>query len=722
MGRVRLARLLALVGVLAAVYFAQNIFDHATQGEFSPGWPLTLLPGLITVTRWLPDDLLELAGWLTLLGLLLFGLLSPWWHGEQGRTYRRLRRGRKALRAWWWAAQSVTVVAVGVLVAAGAMLALMGESAWGLALWGGGLAVYGAAGWLANRVRPPVVYAENYVDVVRPWSSWPYLAVFVLLFGGLYGYRLHELPSRVDDLSAAVGLAAQEWVMTGMMPVWADVPARLPMPLLLVVGAVMAVARDGLIAVRVAGLLAATLTVTGVWLVGCELFRRIPLYGVYGEVLEDDGRWLALLAALVVGSSLPMLHWSRTPLILEPVAWGTLSLWALLRGMRRDRPLLLGVSALLLGWTVYYGMVGLLFVGVAMLLWLGGRLLEPGWLTGKQLSPEDKPAAFVVQRGVGWRGFGYWSLGLLGMALPLAAHWWAVPGALMAHWVWLLPAEVAAPVDLGWLARAELTLYGLNRLADATQTLPYAAPLVYGLLAPLLALAVGAVLLNVDSLVGWGILAWLATGLVGSVVAAPVLPSWVALAMLLPVIGLAVAFALDRLRVLVMLNVGTWSLQATVYLALGVIVAAGLVGWVTYYGGARRDADLASSVGRTLRTTGTRPLVLVNGRVEMSAVLEEPATRLLTNGASATLPFTVLDVGSWPPLPAGARVLIAPEDAELSAAVEAAYAGGQVWVMRDKDANPLLYGVDFPPDGVKGESAVDRRVDLGNGRGRAILP
>ena len=76
---------------------------------------------------------------------------------------------------------------------------------------------------------------------------------------------------------------------------------------------------------------------------------------------------------------MPMLHWSRTPLILEPVAWGTLSLWALLRGMRRDRPLLLGVSALLLGWTVYYGMVGLLFVGVAMLLWLGGRLLEPGW-------------------------------------------------------------------------------------------------------------------------------------------------------------------------------------------------------------------------------------------------------------------------------------------------------------------------------------------------------
>ena len=54
------------------------------------------------------------------------------------------------------------------------------------------------------------------------------------------------------------------------------------------------------------------------------------------------------------------------------------------------------------------------------------------------------------------------------MALPLAAHWWAVPGALMAHWVWLLPAEVAAPVDLGWLARAELTLYGLNRLADAS--------------------------------------------------------------------------------------------------------------------------------------------------------------------------------------------------------------------------------------------------------------
>jgi hypothetical protein len=365
-----------------------------------------------------------------------------------------------------------------------------------------------------------------------------------------------------------------------------------------------------------------------------------------------------------------------------------------------------------LGWTLYYGLVGLLFGVVALLLWLGGRLLEPGWLTGKQLSAEDKPTAFVVQRGVGWRGFGYWGLGLIGMALPLAAHWWAVPGAFLAHWVWLLPAEMAAPVDLGWLRRAEFTLYGLNRLGDAGQTLPYAEPLVYSLLAPLLALAVGAVLLNVDSLVGWGIMAWLATGLVGSVAAAPALPSWVALAMLLPVIGLAVAFALDRLRVLVMLNLGTWSLQATVYLALGVIVAAGLVGWVTFYGG----------VGRALRSTGARPLVLVNGRVEMSALLDDPATLLLTNGAAATLPYTVLDAESWPPLPAGARVLIAPEDAELVAAVEAAYAGGQVWVMRDKDATPLLYGVDFPTDGVKGRSAVDRLVDLGNGGGRAILP
>ncbi len=138
----RLVRLVALAIVLATVYFAQYLFDTASLADFFPAWLLTWWPPLNAMTRWLPADLIELAIWLTLLGLLGFGLLAPWWQGERGRAYRRLPRGRVALRAWWWIAQVLLFLA----------LLSTGIVAWSLAqnnmallsvgVWGGSLALY----------------------------------------------------------------------------------------------------------------------------------------------------------------------------------------------------------------------------------------------------------------------------------------------------------------------------------------------------------------------------------------------------------------------------------------------------------------------------------------------------------------------------------------------------------------------------------------------------
>ena len=692
----RLVRLVALVIVLATVYFAQYLFDTTSLVEFFPAWLLARWPALRGMARWLPDDLIELAIWLTLLGLLGFGLLAPWWQGERGRAYRRLRRGRAVLRVWWWVAQTLLVLA---LIGAGAVAWLGTQSNLTLitlGVWAASLVLYGIGGMIANRVRPPVVYGDSYLETVRPWDGWPYWVVLLVIFGGLYSYRLFEIPLRIDPLSARVGLAAQAWVRDLEIPPLAAAPNDLPLPTMVVMASSRLLLRDNLVAIRVAGVVTALFLISAVWLLGSELFRRVPVYGLYGEVLEDDGRWIALMSMIVVGVTLPLLHWARVPLVLEGTMLGTLGLWALLRGLRRDRPGLLGLSALLLGWSVFYGPVGLLLGLVALMIWWGVLLLESSWLTGKLLAREQGGEVVPVQRGVGWRGFGYWLAGIAVMILPLLSKWFTVPGAFASHWVWPDGAIVRqGSALLAWRDRLEMALLGLNQVADATTTLAYNQHFVNSLLAPLLALALGALVLNIDSLVGWSIVTWLVVGVVGVGLTVPVVPSWVAMIVLLPAIGLAVAFALDRLRLHIMTNAGTWTLQATVYLAMGVVVAAGFFGWIDFYNVAQHDSDLASSVGRALRGVNERPVVMVSANVVLEQSLSQPVVQLLASEHANLEQITTLNGREWPEMRPGARILLAPGDSALQQAMLAAYPYGTLTVMRDLHANPLLYVYDI---------------------------
>jgi hypothetical protein len=693
---VRLVRLVALTLVVATVYFAQYLFDTTSLANFFPSWLLARWPLLATVARWLPADLVELAIWLTLLGLLSFGLLAPWWQGERGRAYRRLPAGRRDLRTWWWVAQSLLLLALGC-TAAVAWLQLQSQMAfWTLGFWVGSILLYALGGLVASRVRPPVLYGDNYLDTVRPWDGWPYWVVLLIIFAAFYTYRLFDLPLRIDPLTAHVGLAAQAWVRDLELPGLATAPSKFPLPTLGLVSLIRLVLRDNLWSVRIAGVATALALISAVWLVGSELFRRVPIYGEYGEVLEDDGRWIALLAMMIAGVSLPLLHWSRAPLVLEGVALGTLGLWALLRGLRRDRPGLLGLSALLLGWSIFYGPAGLLSTIVALLIWWGVLLLEPSWLTGKLVARDQGGETVRVQRGVGWRGFGYWTAGIVVAIMPLLSVWLTRPGAFAAQWIW--PGSALVPQGsalLAWRERLEVTVLGLNYLPDATATLHYDDHFVHSLWAPLLALALGALLLNIDSLAGWTVVTWLVTALVGVALTVPVLPDWMAMVVLLPVVGLGISFALDRLRLLIMLNAGTWTLQATVYLALGIVVTAGFSGWIDYYNMAQRDHDLPSSVGRALRDAADRPIALVSANIVLDQVIADPVVQMLASRRSDLAQLPTVNARNWPPMPPNTRLLLAPGDSALQPAVEAAYPGGHFTVVRDLHANPTLYIYDM---------------------------
>jgi hypothetical protein len=164
---------------------------------------------------------------------------------------------------------------------------------------------------------------------------------------------------------------------------------------------------------------------------------------------------------------------------------------------------------------------------------------------------------------------------------------------------------------------------------------------------------------------------------------------------LLPAIGLAVAFALDRLRLHIMTNAGTWTLQATVYLAMGVVVAAGFFGWIDFYNVAQHDSNLASSVGRALRGADERPVVMVSANVVLEQSLKDPVVQLLAADHANLGQITTLNGREWPEMTPGVRILLAPGDSALQQAMEAAYPNGTLSVMRDLHANPLLYVYDI---------------------------
>jgi hypothetical protein len=209
-------------------------------------------------------------------------------------------------------------------------------------------------------------------------------------------------------------------------------------------------------------------------------------------------------------------------------------------------------------------------------------------------------------------------------------------------------------------------------------------------------LGLGALILSIDSVMGWSLTTWLGTGIVGTALLAPALPNWPAMLVLSPVIALVIAFGLDRLRVLVMTSLGTWSLQATVYLAVGLIIAAGLFGWVGYYGTAQRDTDLATALGRAIDEAGQRPVVLVHGGVAATDAVQGGVVRMLVDDPAAPARITEVRAPEWAAVVPPVRLLVAPGDWIQVHALETAYPDGQLTVVRDLRANPVLYILDVP--------------------------
>ncbi len=133
------------------------------------------------------------------------------------------------------------------------------------------------------------------------------------------------LPVQIDDAIAQIGLQAQAIATGTETHLFSAMQGQINPLALTPTALVIWLSGDPLLGTHVAGIFAGLLTVVATWLLGAELFRRTPVWGYFGECMEDNGKWLALMAALIVAATYGVLQFSRLPVYLEPVGWGCLA-------------------------------------------------------------------------------------------------------------------------------------------------------------------------------------------------------------------------------------------------------------------------------------------------------------------------------------------------------------------------------------------------------------
>ncbi len=688
----RLLRFLGLLAVIAAVYFAQYIFDYRTLAHFFPQRLLQWAPGLAEYGRWLSTDLLLLALFLTIAGGLGFGLLAPAWRGvaddnraqgsggeEEGKAVPEIDRARTFL----------LTSGLGALFLLLLLWVRPGESIWGGIVWILSLVSLFFALRILDRESPPRLTAPD------PRGGWWGIVAVLVVAGLLFGWRLAETPTSLDPGLSRFGLAALGLASGQAGGFFSPGPLGLPWASHGLTALFMLMGRDVLLELRLGGFVAGMVVVFATWLLGRELFLRHPSRAADHELLADDGGWMALLAAALLAIGYATIHFSRLPHYIEPAAWGTLGLWLLARGLRSGSWLSLGGSGALLGMAALVAPSGLIFVAAGLLWWLGVFLLAP--------------AGLAMARSAGRRGtrLAGWLLGLWVIMAPLLGTWLHAPERFVAYLraPALMDAVAFIPGASLFGLNLRRTFFAFNYAADASSAFGFPDHLFHSLIAPLFILAIGALLVNLDAWAGWSLLSWLTAGLVIAAGLSPRAPFVPVMIPLLPVAALAVAFAMDRVRATAVAALGSWINQATVIVAAGLILWVGVNSWLAYYQFAGVDSEVdggvVSPVARAAHESeSAAELALVYGFSGRPLSWSEPALALVSADLPADQRRLSLGPDAWPDawtdgMAPGVRFLLQPADRALLDEIEARYPGGRVSLRRDLRGDPVVYIIDW---------------------------
>ncbi|MDI9548603.1 MAG: hypothetical protein QM346_13490 [Chloroflexota bacterium] len=695
----RILRSLALAAVVGAAYFAQAMLDKGGLAGVIPDSLLLGSPFLLRMSRWLPQDLMAFALWLAVVAALGFGLISPLWREERRPARRNRAAGVAASATAAWMPPVLAVAAWAMIGAATAGIHwLPMPPAASHLLWLGGIAFYLVAGFVGSRRRDAASSRPANGQRPAPLAGWPWALILLVVVAVLITLRWADLPARVDVVTARAGLQASTLLRDGAN--W-FVPDLLPIPALAsaVAAAGQSLTGDALLGVRLAGLVAGLILIASVWLLGCELFRRRPLAGAFGEVIEDDGAFPALLAAVIAAGGTTFLFFARVPIFIEGVAWGTLGVWALLFALRRESTGLLGVSGLLFGLGTVYGPNGLSLIGAAILIWAGVLALWPDWMRSTRWASNRRLAV----------GVAYWAGGVLLTVVPVFVGVGGSSGGLSAYLSMNLFAESHDPAWQmaanglsafgGFWRSLQAALLAPNVGLDASAITGLSGSMLSSIVAPFFLLAIGALLMSVDTLLGWTLLNWLAAGAAFSVLwAHPVAPHWPSLLAIWPAVALATAFGLDRLRVTAMLSFGTWLMQASVYLIVGMAAGAAMLSWISFFEQGQVNAGSASAFAREIRQAAQEG--------QSVAVVSSMPGLLMDNAAAAFLAGRdggAVRADEYAPdalpdsLPGGVRVLLPVGDPYALEQARARYPSARLIIRRDLAGNPQVYVLEISP-------------------------
>lgn len=529
-----------------------------------------------------------------------------------------------------------------------------------------GLWLYVLAAILFGLLIPPLPPLTEAGDPAPARRHWIGLGVVLLATAGLLVWGGQALPARIDSQAARAGLDAQA-LLAGSANFWGISATGAPQIAYLPAAIATQVLGNALVGSQMAATIAGLLMVLATWLVGNELFAELK-----------QGRGMAVVAAGVAATAVAFLYFGRQTPYLFATAVGTLGAWAFLRGERTHHRLTLLVAGVLAGLALTLDRSGLIFAPLCALWWLGL------WVVGRR-RPDDRERLNAP-------GMLVWLGGLALGALPALISWALTPAAFTAylHGAWPV---VSAPVLVDWWANLRHSVLAFFVLPDSSQAFGYEGPLIINILAPLFVVSIGALVLNLDRLVGWGLLTWIALVVLFSSLANQTTPDWRTLLPALPAAGLAICFALDRILALWSADEGVQSGSVGVSLAVGVLVAAGFFAWVGFYQVAQLNGDAASYTGRALRSLPEgATAVLVSQDPTQSVRLDDPVVQFAagrhTRQALALRPEAVPTN-----LPAGSMLIVQPGDGPALDAARAKYPQAVEEVTRDLHGNPRLYVV-----------------------------
>jgi hypothetical protein len=277
-----------------------------------------------------------------------------------------------------------------------------------------------------------------------------------------------------------------------------------------------------------------------------------------------------------------------------------------------------------------------------------------------------------------------WLGGLATAILPQLVLWVQAPRAFTGRFPGLLLPNLG---DL-------LVLVNLDAYRGEPLAFPSTGVALF--LAPVLILALGNLLLNLDRLTGWALFTWSLVALILGNGLAPQPHFWPVFLPLLPALALTLAFTLDRIRAALLITAGTWTTQATTYLAMGLVIWVVVLGWI-------EDQEYLQATGDPITATAVllaslpaeRTPILVLGERRAAINWETPLVQLITRRPPTAQ--QTLTPAAWPEtLPARSTLVLQPEDQALLAEVQTRYPGGQLTIRRDRLSNPLLFVYELP--------------------------